>query len=176
MRSRSGRPATPTATTTTPRRSGRARARRLSWVVVTAGVVLLAFAGPAQPAPTAAAAAGRRHDVIANLWEWNWRSVARECTSVLGPAGYGGVQVAPPQDSLSRSGPAPVHPWWEVYQPVDYHLTSRMGNEAQFRAMVATCRKAGVKVYVDAVINHMTGQGNVSYGGVHYSKYDKSGL
>ena len=27
--------------------------------------------------------------------------------------------------------------------------------------MVATCRNAGVKVYVDAVINHMTGQGHV---------------
>jgi alpha-amylase len=117
-----------------------------------------------------------RHDVIANLFEWNWPSIAGECTAVLGPAGYGGVQVAPPQDSLSLSGPAPVHPWWEVYQPVDYHLTSRMGNEAQFRRMVASCRRAGVRVYVDAVINHMTGQGDVSYGGVHYSKYDYPGL
>jgi alpha-amylase len=117
-----------------------------------------------------------RHDVIANLFEWNWPSVASECTNHLGPAGYGGVQVAPPQDSLSRSGPPPVHPWWEVYQPVDYNLTSRMGDEAQFRQMVRTCRSAGVKVYVDAVINHMTGQGDTSYGGVHYTKYDYPGL
>ena len=171
-----GHTATPTATTTTARGPGRVRARHITWVLVTTVLVLLAFAGPAQPAPTAAARPVHRHDVIANLWEWNWRSVARECTRVLGPAGYGGVQVAPPQDSLSRSGPAPVHPWWEVYQPVDYHLTSRMGNEAQFRAMVATCREAGVKVYVDAVINHMTGQGDISYGGVHYSKYKYAGL
>jgi alpha-amylase len=118
--------------------------------------------------------AGR--DVVANLFEWNWPSVARECTTVLGPAGYGAVQVAPPQDSLSRSGPPPVHPWWEVYQPVDYDLTSRMGDEAQFRAMVATCRRAGVQVLVDAVINHMTGQGDTSYGGVHYTKYSYPGL
>ena len=40
--------------------------------------------------------------VIANLWEWNWPSVANECTTVLGPDGYGGVQVAPPQDSVKR--------------------------------------------------------------------------
>jgi alpha-amylase len=58
-----------------------------------------------------------------------------------------------------------------VYQPVDYKLTSRMGTEAQFKSMVATWRKAGVKVYVDAVINHMTGQGNISYGGVTYSHF-----
>src|SRR4051794_1768791 len=128
-----------------------------------------AFAG-------ASAQARPHRNVIANLFEWNWRSVGRECRRVLGPAGYGGVQVAPPQDSLSRSGPTPVHPWWEVYQPVDYRLTSRMGNERQFRRMVTGCRAAGVKVYVDAVINHMTGQGDVSYGGVHYTKYEYPGL
>jgi alpha-amylase len=102
--------------------------------------------------------------------------VANECTTVLGPKGYGGVQVAPPQDSIKRTqlgngSDTILHPWWEVYQPVDYNLTSRMGTEDQFKAMVATCRKAGVKVYVDAVINHMTGQGNLSYGGVSYTPY-----
>jgi alpha-amylase len=119
--------------------------------------------------------------VMANLFEWNWNSIAKECTTVLGPAGYGGVQVAPPQDSVKRQqlgdgSTVVLHPWWEVYQPVSYKLKSRMGSEAQFQAMVSTCRKAGVKVYVDAVINHMTGQGNLSYGGVAYTKYGYNGL
>jgi len=117
--------------------------------------------------------------VVANLFEWNWKSVGAECKNVLGPAGYAAVQVAPPQDSLSRTATdsTPVlHPWWEVYQPVDYNLTSRMGDETQFKQMVQACRNAGVKVIVDAVINHMTGQGSVSYGGVHYTKYDYPGL
>ncbi len=69
-----------------------------------------------------------------------------------------------------------LHPWWEVYQPVDYALTSRMGSEAQFKAMVSTCRKAGVKVYVDAVINHMTGQGSTSYGGKAYTHFSYPGV
>ena len=30
--------------------------------------------------------------VIAQMFEWNWDSVAAECTSFLGPAGYGYVQ------------------------------------------------------------------------------------
>ncbi len=120
-------------------------------------------------------------DVVANLFEWNWVSVATECVTVLGPAGYAAVEVAPPQDSVKRTAlgngsDTVLHPWWEVYQPVDYNLTSRMGNETQFRSMVATCRKAGVKVIVDAVINHMTGQGDLSYGGVSYSKYNYAGL
>jgi alpha-amylase len=121
------------------------------------------------------------HDVLANLWEWNWPSVAKECTDVLGPSGYAGVQVAPPADSLSRLAPDAEtpgvrHPWWEVYQPASYQLTSRMGTPAQFKQMVKTCRRAGVKVYVDAVINHMTGQGEISYGGVSYEKYRYPGL
>ncbi|MGI8665575.1 MAG: alpha-amylase [Jatrophihabitans sp.] len=131
---------------------------------------------------------GSRHDhdrtvkdVVVNLFEWNWPSVAAECTSVLGPAGYAAVQVAPPQDSLRRTAlgngsDTVLHPWWEVYQPVDYNLTSRMGNEAQFKSMVSTCRRAGVKVIVDAVINHMTGQGDTSYGNVSYTKYNYAGL
>ena len=77
----------------------------------------------------------------------------------------------------ARARPAHrLHPWWEVYQPVDYHLTSRMGNEAQFRRWSPTCRAAGREGVVDAVINHMTGQGDISYGGVHYSKYAYPGL
>ncbi len=119
--------------------------------------------------------------MIANLFEWNWTSIGSECTDVLGPAGYGGVQVAPPQDSVKRQtlgdgSDTVLHPWWEVYQPVDYNLTSRMGSEADFKAMVKSCRAAGVKVYVDAVINHMTGQGDTSYGGVTFTRRNYPGL
>ena len=144
-----------------------------SAAVAVAGGVAAISATSADAAPAGAGL----HDVQANLFEWNWNSVARECVQVLGPAGYGGVQVAPPQDSVKRQhlgdgSDTVLHPWWEVYQPVDYNLTSRMGTQAQFKSMVATCRKAGVKVYVDTVINHMTGQGDTSYGGQHYTKYN----
>ena len=65
----------------------------------------------------------------------------------------------------------------EIYQPVDYSLNSRFGTEAEFQAMVATCRQAGVDVIVDAVINHMTGQGSTSYGGNdNFTKYNYPGL
>ncbi len=150
-----------------------------------AGVVALndsLGSGPPDPVrPVTAAAGPGRTDVMANLFEWNWTSVASECTGVLGPAGYAGVQVSQPADSLKRTelgngSDTVLHPWWEIYQPVSYELTSRMGTEAEFRAMVKTCRKAGVKVYVDAVVNHMTGQGSLSYGGRKYSHFEYDGL
>ncbi|WAL64995.1 alpha-amylase family glycosyl hydrolase [Amycolatopsis cynarae] len=118
-------------------------------------------------------------DVIANLFEWNWNSVARECANVLGPAGYGAVQVAPPEESISLPDYNGVtHPWWEVYQPVSYGLNSRMGTRDQFAAMVTACHHAGIKVYADAVLNHMTGHtGGVGYAGTAFSgKYSYGGL
>ena len=45
--------------------------------------------------------------------------------------------------------------------------------------MVNTCREAGVKICVDAVINHMTGTGSagpVRSAGSSYSKYDYPGI
>jgi alpha-amylase len=123
------------------------------------------------PSLTPLAPAQLAHDVSVNLFEWSWPSVATECKTVLGPAGYGSVQVAPPEDSLA----IPQY-WYDVYQPADYNLTSRMGDEAQFKAMVATCRAAGVRVIVDAVINHTAGGGGTSYGGYSFTKYDHPGL
>ncbi len=172
-----------------PRRRLLRRSAIVSTFALSVGLSLGVTGAGAQPATgssaaTVAARAGAAGPklsspdpgVMANLFEWNWKSVAGECTDVLGPAGYGGVQVAPPQDSVKRTelgdgSDTILHPWWEVYQPVDYRLTSRMGSEAEFKAMVKTCRQAGVKVYVDAVINHMTGQGDTSYGGRTFERY-----
>ena len=162
-----------------PRTGGR-RTAFLRRTAALAAAALAASLALTVPTADGAVARGSRSTqepgVTVSLWEWNWKSVARECTDVLGPAGYDGVQVAPPQNSLKRTALGNgsddvLHPWWEVYQAVSYDLTSRMGTEAQFKRMVRTCREAGVKVYVDAVINHTTGQGSTSYGGVDYRPY-----
>ncbi|MBF9069467.1 carbohydrate-binding module family 20 domain-containing protein [Streptacidiphilus fuscans] len=161
---------TPSPGSTTPPSGGTAR-----WVavgVLVAAAVVVPLTTQAQPARAATGPDGG--DVIANLFEWNWNSVANECTSELGPKGYGAVEVAPPQDSIRLSG---THPWWEVYQPIGYDLNSRMGNAAQFAAMVTTCHNAGVKVYADAVLNHMAGNNNTStdsYGGDTFNSSTES--
>ena len=59
--------------------------------------------------------------------------------------------------------------WWTRYQPVSYTLTSRSGNEAQLKDMVARCRAAGVQIYADAVINHMASGAGVGVAGTPYS-------
>ncbi|WP_327131803.1 alpha-amylase family glycosyl hydrolase [Streptomyces sp. NBC_01343] len=122
------------------------------------------------PAPQAAAAAPGDKDVTAVLFEWRFESVAKACTDSLGPAGYGYVQVSPPQEHIQ--GPQ----WWTSYQPVSYKIAGRLGDRAAFKAMVDTCHAAGVKVVADSVINHMASGDGVGTGGSSYTKYGYPGV
>jgi alpha-amylase len=122
---------------------------------------------------TALAAASSGNNVIVQMFDWKWTDIASECTSVLGPDGYGAVQISPPQEAIVLS--ADGYPWWQAYQPVSYQLGSRFGTEAQLAAMITACHAAGVKVYADVVLNHMTGQdggGSGDDGTTFADKYD----
>src|SRR5687767_1132188 len=127
---------------------------------------LLTFAQPAPAAPPGT------KDVIVQLFEWNWTSVGSECQNFLGPKGFGYVQVSPPQEH------ARGQQWWVSYQPVSYRIESRRGTRAQFQAMVNTCHAAGVKVIVDAVVNHMAGESNPGPGwaGSSWTHYNYPGI
>lgn len=112
--------------------------------------------------------------VLVHLFEWRWEDVAKECETFLGPSGFAGVQISPPNEHRIVSG----RPWWERYQPVSYKLESRSGNREQFIDMVNRCKKAGVKIYADAVINHMASMRfsadptyGVGTGGSHFDYY-----
>ncbi|GGW26772.1 MULTISPECIES: alpha-amylase [Streptomyces] len=109
-------------------------------------------------------------DVTAVLFEWNFASVAKECTNTLGPAGYGYVQVSPPAEHIQGAQ------WWTSYQPVSYKIAGRLGDRTAFQNMVNTCHAAGVKVVVDTVVNHMSAGGGTGTGGSSYTKYNYPGL
>ncbi|KAJ7702356.1 glycoside hydrolase superfamily [Mycena rosella] len=111
-------------------------------------------------------APSKGNNAIVQLFEWPWDSVAAECTSFLGPAGYGYVQVSPASEHITGSQ------WWTDYQTVSYKLTSKRGSRAQFANMVSTCVNAGVGVIVDVVFNHMTAGSGTGFAGSSYSKYN----
>ncbi|NWS98909.1 AMYP amylase, partial [Mionectes macconnelli] len=92
---------------------------------------------------------------IVHLFEWRWADIALECERYLAPNGFGGVQVSPPNENIIITNPN--RPWWERYQPISYKLCTRSGNEDEFRDMVTRCNNVGVRIYVDAVVNHMCG-------------------
>ncbi|WP_328395161.1 alpha-amylase family glycosyl hydrolase [Streptomyces sp. NBC_00390] len=121
------------------------------------------------PAPAQATPPGDK-DVTAVMFEWKFASVAKACTDQLGPAGYGFVQVSPPQEHIQGSQ------WWTSYQPVSYRIAGRLGDRTAFQNMVGTCHAAGVKVVVDTVINHMAAGSGTGTGGSSYTKYGYPGL
>lgn len=126
-------------------------------------VLVIALAGCSNQAP--------KSDVGIQLFMYNWNSVAKECEVSLGPAGISWVLVSPPQEHIQGEQ------WWVHYQPVSYQIESRLGTRAEFQNMVDTCKRAGVEVIADAVINHMAGSSSGSgWAGSSYDKYDYPGL
>lgn len=107
--------------------------------------------------------------VIVHLFEWSWDAIAQECENFLGPKGFCGVQVSPPNEHIQGGA------WWTRYQPVSYKLESRSGNREQFANMVRRCNAAGVNVIADLVINHMAGNdgAGVGTGGSSYNGYNQ---
>lgn len=138
---------------------------------LSAALALIAGAAALIPTDTPAqASAPGNKDVTAVMFEWKFDSVAKACTDSLGPAGYGYVQVSPPQEHIQGSQ------WWTSYQPVSYKIAGRLGDRTAFAAMVSTCHSAGVKVVADSVINHLSAGSGTGTGGSSYTKYNYPGL
>ncbi len=102
-------------------------------------------------------------DTYVQLFKWRWTDIATECTTFLGPNGFGAVQISPPEESITTDA------WWDMYQPVGYtNLVGDMGHASDLAAMIATCHAAGVRVYADAVFNQMAGGSGTGTDGSSY--------
>ncbi|MDX5400616.1 MAG: alpha-amylase, partial [Actinomycetes bacterium] len=112
-----------------------------------------------------------RSDVGVQLFMYPWTSIAEQCETTLGPAGYGWVLTSPPQEHITGEE------WWIHYQPVSHQVESRLGTREEFAAMVDTCHEAGVDVIADAVVNHMAGiDGGTGWAGTEFTHYEYPGL
>jgi alpha-amylase len=143
-----------------------ATARRSALGMLLAALLTLAGLAMTSAATPAAAVPNSNKTTAVNLFQWTWNSIARECTDTLGPAGYGWVQTSPPNEHAQVGGQ-----WWTSYQPVSYRIESKLGTRAEYKAMIDTCRAAGVQVSTDIVINHMSGQkGGTGWAGTVFSE------
>lgn len=140
---------------------------RFTFKQLTAAVIsVLALTGC-----TAMAESDRFEDQVGvQMFLWNFNSISQEC-EYLGDAGIDWVLVSPPQEHIQGEQ------WWVGYQAVSYQLESQLGTQSEFEAMVKTCGDNGVEIYVDAVINHMTGSSEgVGTAGTEYAKYEHGDL
>ncbi|BES96579.1 alpha-amylase [Nesidiocoris tenuis] len=84
--------------------------------------------------------------------DWRFDDIARECDTFLSKSGYSAVLISP----VHEPPEIPRMPWYERYQVYSYNITTRSGNVTEFQNMVQRCSKAGLKVYVEVVLNHMS--------------------
>ncbi|QRV93383.1 alpha-amylase [Ceratobasidium sp. AG-Ba] len=109
--------------------------------------------------------------VVVQMFGWNWKSIAAECESTLGPNGVGFAQVNPAQEHVSGDQ------WWVDYQAVSYQLQSKRGSRADFAEMIGRCNKAGVKIIADTILNHMAGvESGTGTAGTNFKHYEYPGL
>lgn len=127
---------------------------------------LTACSDEAPPVETSLDTPAPQRTTFVQMFEWTWPDIAQECEAFLGPAGYAAVQVSPPNEHVQ--GPE----WWTRYQPVSYKLESRGGTREEFADMVQRCRAAGVNIYGDAIVNHMSYAGaGIGVAGSEFSEY-----
>jgi alpha-amylase len=81
---------------------------------------------------------------------------------MLASMGYLGAKLFPAQEQVMsfETFSNDLNPWYFAYQPVSYRLQGRMGSRDDLRSAIYNCRKLGVRMYADAVINHFSGGGN----------------
>ncbi|XP_077507988.1 pancreatic alpha-amylase-like isoform X2 [Amblyomma americanum] len=137
---------------------------RLHWLAVWS----LAFTSRVSCSKNPNMAPGR--SVVVQLFEWRFDEIAKECEVFLGPRGYGAVQTSPVHENAIVFEENVKRPWYERYQPVSYKIQNRSGNETLFHDMVRRCNRAGVRVYVDVILNHMTGA-NLNHTGTAGTPY-----
>lgn len=132
--------------------------------------------GPITSAPPIATIDHPVRTAFVQLFEWRWADVAIECEQWLGPRGFAGVQVSPPQEHRLIDDGTNHFPWWQRYQAVSYQIASRSGTRAEFEDMTRRCSAVGVDIYVDTLVNHMTAGDGVGSAGTTFTKYRYLGL
>ncbi|WP_415273291.1 alpha-amylase [Bacillus siamensis] len=94
---------------------------------------------------------------ILHAWNWSFNTLTQNMKDIR-DAGYAAIQTSPiNQVKEGNQGDKSMRNWYWLYQPTSYQIGNRyLGTEQEFKDMCAAAEKYGVKVIVDAVINHTT--------------------
>ena len=99
--------------------------------------------------------------LILHCWSWNFNNIKKNIPKIA-EAGYAAVQTSPINACLKGDNAGMElygdGKWYYHYQPTNYTIGNyQLGTEAEFKAMCEEAHKYGVKVIVDVVANHTSG-------------------
>ena len=102
---------------------------------------------------------------ILQCWNWSFNNIKSNMAKIA-EQGFSAIQTSPIQatkESTKASYSTMKNSWWVYYQPIAFNIETNsynaLGTAAEFKAMCTEAHKYGVKVIVDAVLNH-TGNNN----------------
>ena len=102
---------------------------------------------------------------ILQCFDWSYNSMKNNMQKIA-EQGFSAIQTSPIQQAKEGTKGAGGGQWWVYYQPAYWHIddtgNSALGTKSEFKAMVEEAHKYGIKVIVDAVLNHT---GNISDAG-----------
>ena len=101
---------------------------------------------------------------ILQAWNWSFKNI-ENLLPTLAEQGFTTIQVSPPNEIKKGTKDAYViqsdnqNGWWMFYQPAGFQLNestdNALGTKAEFVSMCSKADEYGIKIIVDAVINHM---------------------
>jgi alpha-amylase len=102
---------------------------------------------------------------ILQCWNWSFENMKNNMKKIA-EQGFTAVQTSPIQgskESTKEYYSTMQNSWWVYYQPINFNIETNsynaLGTSAEFKAMCDEAEKYGIKVIVDAVLNH-TGNNN----------------
>lgn len=105
---------------------------------------------------------------IIQAWNWSYANIEKNLVK-LAEQGFTTIQVSPPNElKMATKGIKVCEPkvdgiapngWWMFYQPAGFQLNesedNALGTKSEFVQMCDKAHELGLKIIVDAVINHM---------------------
>ncbi|MBQ1815167.1 MAG: hypothetical protein II125_01835, partial [Ruminococcus sp.] len=96
---------------------------------------------------------------ILQCWNWSFNNIKANMKKIA-EQGFTAIQTSPVQGIKENvSGSSIQAKWWVYYQPINFSMDTSSGNplgtKSQFKAMCDEAHKYGIRVIVDAVMNHM---------------------
>ncbi len=101
---------------------------------------------------------------ILQCWNWSYNGI-KDNMAKIAEQGFSAIQTSPIQTIKETTQNRQMSgSWWVYYQPSNFSIETNgqnaCGTKAEFEAMCDEAHKYGIKVIVDAVLNHLANKGN----------------
>ncbi|OUM68745.1 carbohydrate-binding module family 26 protein [Piromyces sp. E2] len=98
---------------------------------------------------------------ILHAFCWSFNTIKEKLPDIQ-KAGYTAIQTSPIQNcKVGNNGSRDLKNWYFHYQPISYEIGNyQLGSEDEFKSLCSAANQYGIKIIVDAVLNHMTSDWN----------------